>query len=96
MKSKLEAVADVLGVEIGVITHPTRGKAACALVRAKACYLLCCALGLSMTEAGALVGRDRTTVRQACARIEDLRDSADIDEEMQRAEDALRGTVTNG
>ena len=42
-------------------------------------YLANVAFGLGYAQVGAGFGRDRTTVRHACAKIEDARDCAGFD-----------------
>lgn len=42
-------------------------------------YLTHVTFGISLTATGRAFGRDRTTVRHACARIELARDNPDID-----------------
>ena len=51
-----------------------RGPAPAALARQTAMYLAHVAFGLTFTRVGICFGRDRTTVRHACAVIEDRRD----------------------
>lgn len=51
-----------------------RGRAPAALARQTAMYLAHVAFGLTFTRVGICFGRDRTTVRHACAVIEDKRD----------------------
>lgn len=53
---------------------PLRGRSAVALARQMAMYLAHVVFGLSYTRVGICFGRDRTTVRHACALIEDRRD----------------------
>jgi chromosomal replication initiation ATPase DnaA len=51
-----------------------RGRQRVARARQLAMYLAHVGLGLSFTRVGICFGRDRTTVRHACALIEDGRD----------------------
>lgn len=51
-----------------------RGRQPVARARQTAMYLAHVAFGLSLTRVGICFGRDRTTVRHACALIEDRRD----------------------
>ncbi|KPF71528.1 hypothetical protein IP69_06245 [Bosea sp. AAP35] len=51
-----------------------RGQRSTALARQTAMYLAHVAFGLTLTRVGICFGRDRTTVRHACALIEDRRD----------------------
>ena len=68
------AVARVFGVQRQVISQHNRGRAASAQARQVAMYLAHVACGMSLTEAGCLFGRDRTTVAHACIVVEDKRD----------------------
>ncbi len=61
------------------LDSPTRREAPIAFARQVAMYLAHVGFGLSLTEVGALFGRDRTTVAHACERIEDGRDDARLD-----------------
>lgn len=56
-----------------------RGRCKIAFARQVAMYLTHVAGGLSMSEVGALYGRNRTTVAHACAVVEDARDDALLD-----------------
>lgn len=51
-----------------------RGRRPVARARQRAMYLAHVAFGLSLTRVGVCFGRDRTTVRHACALVEDSRD----------------------
>ena len=51
-----------------------RGRRSIALARQTAMYLAHVVFGLSYTRVGICFGRDRTTVRHACALNEDRRD----------------------
>ena len=68
------AVTHVFGVEHQALGHVTRGVARTALARQVAMYLAHVACGLTLTDAGRLFGRDRTTVAHACLIVEDRRD----------------------
>ena len=59
---------------IGRLRSRCRGTAAQAHARQLAMYLAHVVFGLNYTQIGLCFGRDRTTVRHACARIEDARD----------------------
>jgi chromosomal replication initiation ATPase DnaA len=52
-------------------------------------YLANVLAGFGFAEIGALLGRDRSTVAYACARIEDLRDQADVENQIARIETQL-------
>ncbi|NOT71334.1 MAG: chromosomal replication initiator DnaA [Hyphomicrobium sp.] len=83
------AVAGVFGVETQSLDNTRRGIARVALARQVAMYLAHVGCGLSMTAAGRLFGRDRTTVAHACLIIEDRRDDPLFD----RALDLLEWAV---
>jgi len=73
------AVSRVFGVETQKIVHANRGVARVALARQVAMYLAHVGCGLSLTAAGQLFGRDRTTVAHACLIVEDRRDDPVFD-----------------
>jgi hypothetical protein len=83
------AVAQVFGVRHGDLFRATRGRAHVARAREVTMYLahVCC--GLSFTEIGALLGRDRTTVAHACAVVEDRRDDPVFDRTLELLEWAV-------
>jgi chromosomal replication initiation ATPase DnaA len=56
------------------LRHAQRGRRPVARARQTAMYLTHVAFGLSLTRVGICFGRDRTTVRHACALTEDRRD----------------------
>ena len=65
-----------------------RCRAEVAAARQLAMYLTHVMLGRTLTEVGALYGRDRTTVAYACAVIEDRRDGR-FDAEVCRLESEI-------
>lgn len=72
------AAAAVFGASACAIATPTR-RAAIARARQFAVYLHHVALGESLSACARQFGRDRATVRHACARIEDMRDDPRFD-----------------
>lgn len=58
----------------GHLDQPSRGNREIAFARQIAMYLAHVGFGLSLTDVGRCFGRDRTTVRHACAIVEDVRD----------------------
>ncbi|MCA0400611.1 MAG: chromosomal replication initiator DnaA [Proteobacteria bacterium] len=72
------------------LRRPTRCVAPVAAARQTAIYFAHVFFAANLTRAGRMVGRDRTTARHACARIEDWRDDADIDRAFNLFEPALR------
>lgn len=85
----LTVVADVRHIRVEPILAARRGRAATAEARQIAMYLCNTLLGVSLTEVGALFGRDRTTVGYACAAIEDRRDDEAFDAELTALEGAV-------
>ena len=67
-------VAAISHVPAASLREPNRGQRPIALARQTAMYLAHVAFGLTLTRVGICFGRDRTTVRHACALIEDRRD----------------------
>jgi hypothetical protein len=68
------AVAAIRHVPPAAFRTARRGRAPAAQARQMAMYLAHVVFGLSFTRVGSCFGRDRTTVRHACAVIEDRRD----------------------
>ena len=68
------AIAAVARVPLGRLRAATRDRQPVARARQTAMYLAHVAFGLNLTRVGICFGRDRTTVRHACALIEDRRD----------------------
>ena len=61
-----------------------------ARARQIAIYLAHVGFGLNYTHLSEAFGRDRTTIRHACFRIEDARDDLRLDRALDRLEGALR------
>jgi hypothetical protein len=57
----------------------TRGRCNIALARQTGMYLARVALGMTLSDAGLMFGRDRTTAAHACRLLEDLRDDPSFD-----------------
>ncbi|MBG0809830.1 chromosomal replication initiator DnaA [Methylosinus sp. H3A] len=68
---------------------PSRGRARVADARHLAVYLDHVAFGASLSACGRAIARDRTSVRHACARIEDRRDDVAFDRAVAALEKAL-------
>jgi chromosomal replication initiation ATPase DnaA len=81
-------VAETRGVALADLLRTTRSQAHIAAARQLAMYLVNVKLGRTMTEIGALFGRDRTTVSYACRVIEDLREGA-FDRDIEKLETAI-------
>lgn len=78
------------GVLVSDLECATRCAANVAFARQILCYLANTMLGLNYTEVGALIGRDRATIRHACEVIEDRRDDITFDAFVSFLEDAFR------
>jgi hypothetical protein len=85
-----EAVAEVFSLESSCLRGPSRGQAQIALARQVSMYLAHCAFSLSLAEIGRAFDRDRTTVRNACAIIEDRRDDPTFDWTIANLEEIVR------
>lgn len=68
------AVATMAQVSAESLRRRCRGRSPVAQARQTAMYLAHVTFGLSLTRVGICFGRDRTTVRHACALTEDRRD----------------------
>ncbi|MET3893386.1 hypothetical protein ABIE41_004462 [Bosea sp. OAE506] len=68
------AVAAIRHIPPTALRAARRGRAPAAQARQTAMYLAHVVFGLTFTRVGSCFGRDRTTVRHACAVIEDRRD----------------------
>ena len=91
LKTMLEQmVARVFDVELDLMQLPTRGRAQVAMARQVAMYLAHVACGLTLTRAGELFGRDRTTVAHACHVVEDRREDPSFDRALELLERVVR------
>lgn len=72
------AVCGAMGLRVGAL-RVGRGSRKVAFARQLAMYLTHVGFGLNLTEVGACFERDRTTVRHACALVEDRRDQPAFD-----------------
>ena len=88
-RSCQSAVARIFGVTSISLRSAKRCSSRIAFARQTAMYLANVVFGLGYAQVGAAFGRDRTTVRHACARIEDARDSAIFDKSLAVLETAL-------
>jgi chromosomal replication initiation ATPase DnaA len=86
-------VTRAFGVDTRLIEHSSRGIARVALARQVAMYLAHVGCGLTLTAAGSLFGRDRTTVAHACLIIEDRRDDPLFDHVLDMLEWAVPSMV---
>ena len=83
-------VAMATGVCPVQIRSRTRNKANAARARQIAMYLSHVTFEWPLARVGAAFGRDRTTASYACHRVEDLRDDADFDANLNAMEACLR------
>jgi chromosomal replication initiation ATPase DnaA len=88
------AIGEVFGVGADDLHRMSRGRAKIALARQVAMYLAHVGCGLTLTDTGRLVGRDRTTVAHACEVIEDRRDDPVFDRALDLLEWAVPSLAT--
>lgn len=82
------AAASLAIPQAAIVDKPRKQRVARA--RQIAIYLAHVGFGLNYTHLGAAFGRDRTTIRHACFRIEDARDELNFDRALDLLEGALR------
>ncbi len=80
-------------VPAGALQHPTRCTARIAMARQVAIYFAHVIFAVNLTRAGGIFGRDRTTARHACSRMEDWRDDRRIDRAFDVLEPALKSWI---
>lgn len=83
-------VAAALALPVEELGAKTRRQAPVAFARQVSMYCAHVVLGMSLTEAGALFDRDRTTAAHACRVVEDRRDEPDIDHIIAEIEGVIR------
>ncbi|WP_377846441.1 helix-turn-helix domain-containing protein [Bosea sp. UC22_33] len=88
------AIVAAIRIPLTGLRAASRGRKSIALARQTAMYLAHVAFGLSLTRVGICFGRDRTTVRHACALIEDRRDDPALEFGLAALEVALLATMT--
>ena len=76
-------------MQIVQLLQANRGMAPVAFARQLAMYLVHILMGRTLTDVGALFGRDRTTVAHACALIEDQREDRAFDQMVEALEQAI-------
>lgn len=89
-------VAEAHGVTVEELFHHSRSRAPIAATRQLAMYLMHVALGRSLTEVGVFFRRDRTTVSYACAQVEDERENASFDQEVDQLEAEIASALSPG
>ncbi|XWN30655.1 MAG: helix-turn-helix domain-containing protein [Devosia sp.] len=82
-------VAAAFNLPVEELAAKTRRTAPVAFARQISMYCAHVTFGWSLTEAGALFSRDRTTAAHACRVVEDRRDDAVIDNLVQTVENVL-------
>lgn len=82
-------VAAAFDLPVDELGAKTRRAAPIAFARQISMYCAHVTFGWSLTEAGAVFDRDRTTAAHACRVVEDRRDDARIDKVVASVEDAL-------
>lgn len=90
-----QTVARVFDVELDLMRLPNRGRARVAIARQVAMYLAHVTFGLSLTEAGDLFGRDRTTASHACQVVEERREDPEFDRALDLLENVARVLIGN-
>lgn len=88
----LALVAASRGLDPALLTGPSRDKADVAFARQVAMYLMHVSLSRTLVDTGRFFNRDRTTVAHACALVEDRREDAGLDAEL----DALDALLSTG
>lgn len=73
------AIETAFAVGCDDLRAATRGPGKIAFARQTGMYLARVALGMTLSDAGHLFGRDRTTASHACRIVEDLRDDPGFD-----------------
>jgi hypothetical protein len=76
------AMSSVFGIDAGMLWHGTRCVRDIAFARQVAMYLAHVSCGMTLTEVGAMFGRDRTTVSYGCLKVEYRRDDPVFDRTM--------------
>lgn len=84
------AVAEVTGVGLTDLASGKRGGAQAAFARQTAMYLCHLVFRMSARRVAEAFGRDRTTVRHALHRIEELREDRELDRVLNWLEAMLR------
>lgn len=82
-------VAAAFRLPVEELAAKTRRTAPVAFARQVSMYCAHVTFGWSLTEAGAIFNRDRTTAAHACRVVEDRRDDQELDALIERVEDVL-------
>lgn len=86
-------VAAAADLPVEELAAKTRRTAPVAFARQISMYCAHVTFGWSLTEAGAVFGRDRTTAAHACRVVEDRRDEPQVDKLVQTVEDVLNAWI---
>jgi len=86
-------VAATFGLQVDDLAARTRGQAPVAFARQVSMYCAHTVLGMSLTDAGMLFDRDRTTAAHACRVVEDRRDDPRIDDVINSVESIILSWV---
>lgn len=85
-----QAVLRAFSLKISSLRSHNRGRAEIAFARQVAIYVAHVQLGLTLTEAARMFGRDRTTAAHACRTVEDRRDDRLIDLKLEAIEHSIQ------
>ena len=88
-----QAVLRAFSLKISSLRSHNRGRAEIAFARQVAIYVAHVQLGLTLTEAARMFGRDRTTAAHACRTVEDRRDDRLIDLKLEAIEHSIQNWV---
>lgn len=88
-----QAVLRAFALPVSSLRSHNRGRAEIAFARQVAIYVAHVQLGLTLTEAARMFGRDRTTAAHACHTVEDRRDDRLIDQKLEAIERSLQNWV---
>jgi hypothetical protein len=88
-----QAVLRAFALPISSLRSHNRGRAEIAFARQVAIYVAHVLLGLTLTDAARMFGRDRTTASHACRTVEDRRDDRKIDQKLEAIERSLQNWV---
>lgn len=88
-----QTVLRAFALPVSSLRSHNRGRAEIAFARQVAIYVAHVQLGLTLTEAARMFGRDRTTAAHACHTVEDRRDNRLIDQKLEAIERSLQNWV---
>ncbi|WP_200798493.1 helix-turn-helix domain-containing protein [Pseudovibrio sp. Tun.PSC04-5.I4] len=88
-------VALAFGLKPEEMHSSSRGYATVARARQVSMYILHVSMGMTLSQAGAVFDRDRTTAAHACRVVEDLRDDPEFDAILTEIEGQLSASVAS-